>query len=1236
MNESDLFMAALQIDAAERAAYLDRACANEAVLRQRLEALLVAFEQAGSFLQQPAADPQATSDLSHRGISSGSDPAEEAGTVIGLYKLLEQIGEGGMGTVWMAQQTEPVKRLVAVKLIKAGMDSKQVLARFESERQALALMEHPNIAKVLDAGKTPSGRPYFVMELVKGQPITKYCDEKRLPVRERLELFGDVCRAVQHAHQKGIIHRDLKPSNVLVAPYDGKPVVKVIDFGVAKATGQRLTDKTLFTGFGALVGTPQYMSPEQAEVNNQDIDTRSDIYALGVLLYELLTGSPPFTGKDLEKVGMLEILRVIREQEPSKPSTKLSTAEGLPTLAANRGTEPGKLMRLVRGELDWIVMKALEKDRSRRYETANGFALDVQRYLADEAVLACPPSAWYRLRKFARRNKARIAVVAGASLAVMLTATTIGWAVRDRAAREREIERQEEKRREGVAQQASRALAEAQDLCRADRLPEAKAAVQRAEELLADGGDELRGRLDQVRHDVEMAGRVEETRLQRAAVKDGNFFDNAGADRAYGEAFRDYGLDVAALAPDQAAERIRASAIREQLVAALDDWLHVKALADATTDERLLAVLQRVDADSWRRQLRDAFRRRDKKTLQALVGGPKALRQRPATLVLLGHALTKVGERPLAIVLLRSAQQQYPNDFWINQNLALALMESRPAEPGLAVGYYRAALALRPESPGVCFNLGNALKANGELAEAVAAYQRAIALKPDYVQAHIGLGNALSDKGQMDEAIAAYREALRLKKDNVLAHNGLGNALSDKGQLDEAIAEYREAIRLKKDDAPAHNGLGNALLTKGQLDEAIAAYREALRLKKDDARVRNNLGNALSDKGQLGEAIAEYHEALRLKKDDALVHNNLGSALHRKGQMDEAIAAYREALRLKKDFAKAHYNLGNALRAKGQLDEAIAEYREAIRIKKDYAEAHCNLGLALHDKGQDDEAIAAYREAIRLKKDLPEPHNNLAFALHRRGRLDEAIAAYREAIRIKEDYPEAHVNLGIALRQKGQYCEALKEVRRGHELGSRNPGWRDPSAEWVRQLERLVELDGRLPGILKRKTAPVSPRDGVELAGICSLKQLNRAAARLYEGAFAADPKLLDDLSAAHRYNAACAAALASCGQGKDADKLDGKERARLRQQALDWLRADLEGWRRLLDRGPDNDRPMIVEKMRQWLADTDLTGVRGAAALARLPEAERPAWQKLWHDVADTLARVQTRAPPEKKSDAK
>jgi WD40 repeat protein/serine/threonine protein kinase/tetratricopeptide (TPR) repeat protein len=426
MNEHELFAAALEIGApAERSAYLDRACGGDDVMRARVEALLRAHEQAGSFLAARPVAGSATLDA--------PKPLEGPGTVIGAYKLLQTIGEGGMGVVYMAEQTRPVRRTVALKVIKAGMDTRQVLARFGAERQALALMDHPNIARVLDAGATETGRPYFVMELVKGMPITRFCDDRRLTLRERLELFIPVCQAVQHAHQKGIIHRDLKASNVLIALYDGKPVPKVIDFGVAKATGPRLTDQTLYTEFGAVVGTLEYMSPEQAELNQLDIDTRSDIYSLGVLLYELLTGTTPLDRKRLSQGAILEMLRIIREEDSPRPSMRLSTIEELPSIAAFRQVEPRKLSGLVRGELDWIVMKALEKDRTRRYETASGLAADLRRYLDDEPVLAGPPSSWYRLRKFARRNRALVATAAVVATAlVAVAALTALYADRQR------------------------------------------------------------------------------------------------------------------------------------------------------------------------------------------------------------------------------------------------------------------------------------------------------------------------------------------------------------------------------------------------------------------------------------------------------------------------------------------------------------------------------------------------------------------------------------------------------------------------------------------------------------------------------------------------------------------------------------------------------------------------------------------------------------------------------------
>jgi WD40 repeat protein/serine/threonine protein kinase len=405
----------------ERAAFLDTACGADVELRRRIEALLRAHDEAGGFLRDRpgASDPGTTLDL-----PTGEGP----GGVVGPYKLLEQIGEGGFGVVFMAEQARPVRRKVALKVLKPGMDSKPVVARFEAERQALALMDHPHIAKVHDAGTTETGRPYFVMELVKGVPITAFCDGSHLPVRERLELFVHVCQAVQHAHQKGIIHRDLKPSNVLVSRHDTTPVAKVIDFGVAKALGQELTDKTLFTGVAQMVGTPLYMSPEQAGMSDLDADTRSDIYSLGVLLYELLTGTTPFTQERFKKAGYDEMRRIIREEEPPRPSTRVSTlGPAAATVSANRGSDPRGLSRLFRGELDWIVMRCLEKDRTRRYETAAALAADVRRYLSDEPVLACPPSVGYRLRKFARRNRVGVGAAAAAVL-VALTAV-IGLAV---------------------------------------------------------------------------------------------------------------------------------------------------------------------------------------------------------------------------------------------------------------------------------------------------------------------------------------------------------------------------------------------------------------------------------------------------------------------------------------------------------------------------------------------------------------------------------------------------------------------------------------------------------------------------------------------------------------------------------------------------------------------------------------------------------------------------------------
>jgi eukaryotic-like serine/threonine-protein kinase len=445
----------------DRQRFLDEACRNYPDWRPEIDSMLRAYDAEGEGQGQPLETTRVVPELI----------TEKPGDRIDRYKLLEKIGEGGMGAVWMAEQTEPVRRRVALKLIKQGMDSGQVLARFEAERQALALMDHPHIAKVLDAGATAAGRPYFVMELVKGIPLTKFCDDQRLSIRERLELFVPICQAIQHAHQKGIIHRDIKPSNVLVAMYDGAPVPKVIDFGVAKAIGQQLTERTLFTGFGAVIGTLEYMSPEQAEFNQLDIDTRSDIYSLGVLLYELLTGTTPITHDTIHKAAFDEVIRRIREEEPPRPSTRLSESKDLlPAISAQRKLDPAQLPKLIRGDLDWIVMKCLEKDRRRRYETANGLASDLQRHLTNEPVLARPPSNLYRFQKMARRNKIAFAAAAAVAIAIVLGFGLSTWSfVKERQALRRAIAAEEEQ----VTQRQraeSNALAESRQRLRADQL----------------------------------------------------------------------------------------------------------------------------------------------------------------------------------------------------------------------------------------------------------------------------------------------------------------------------------------------------------------------------------------------------------------------------------------------------------------------------------------------------------------------------------------------------------------------------------------------------------------------------------------------------------------------------------------------------------------------------------------------------------------------------------------------
>jgi tetratricopeptide (TPR) repeat protein len=1042
MNEEEIFHQALARSPEERPAFLEQACAADPSLRTAVEALLRANVGATGFLEHPSPAPVATVDEPLR---------ETVGNVIGPYKLIEQIGEGGMGTVWMAQQTEPVKRLVAVKLIKAGMDSRQVIARFEAERQALALMDHPNIARVLDGGTTSAGRPYFVMDLVKGVPITRYCDEHHLTPQQRLELFIPVCQAIQHAHHKGIIHRDLKPSNVLVAPYDGKAVVKVIDFGVAKATGQQLTDRTLVTGFGVVVGTLEYMSPEQAELNNHDIDTRSDIYALGVLLYELLAGSPPFSRKELEMAGMVEMLRVIREQEPSKPSTKLSTAEGLPTLAANRGTEPAKLTKLLRGELDWIVMKALEKDRNRRYETANGFAMDVQRYLADELVLACPASAAYRLCKFARRHKGRLAVAALVLFFLVLLGSGVGWVVQDQSAREAESARQQGERQAKVAGEVESILAEVDRLEKEQKWPEALEAARRAEAAVAGGeADPVTAeRVHQRLKDLEFIDRLERIRMERSARLEGKF-TLAGADHDYARACREYGVDIDEFPVEMSIDRLKVRpALTIALAAALDDWVLTRRLiseADVARWKRLVAVARGIDPEPLRDRLRAAWGQpianvRD--DLRRLAESIDVRAQHPATLFILVRTLANAALPDSAMRILRAAQNLHPEDFWLNFQLSFYLKLGNDHEG--AVRFATAVAAIRPHSALAHKLLGAALIGQKKFDEAIAACRKAIELDPKDAITHSDLGRALHLKGLVDEAIAEHRKSLELLPKNADAnnhaqdHNNLGYALAAKGRVDEAILEYKKSIEFDPKLAPAHSNLGNSLRDKGLVDEAIAEYQKAIELDPKYAAPHTRLGNALlEDKGLVDEAIAEHKKAIELDPKWATAHGDLGGALARKGLVDEAIAELRKAIELDPKYARAHNNLGIWLRDEGRVDEAIAAYKKAIELDPKFAAPHTCLGNALlEDKGRVDEAIDENRKAIELDPKLAAAHLNLGNCLVAKGRLDEAIDLYKKANELDPKSALGHYNLGNILYRQKKLDEAVAEFRKAIKLDPR-------------------------------------------------------------------------------------------------------------------------------------------------------------------------------------------------------
>jgi tetratricopeptide (TPR) repeat protein/tRNA A-37 threonylcarbamoyl transferase component Bud32 len=1128
-------------------------------------------------------------------------PTVDAHPVAGRYRVLRPHARGGLGEVFVALDTE-LNREVALKEIRAQhAQDPGSRSRFLLEAEVTGGLEHPSIVPVYGLGQYADGRPCYAMRLIRGETlknaIRRFHDadvpgrdpgKRSLALRGLLNRFVAVCNAVAYAHSRGVIHRDIKPANVMLGKYGE---LLVVDWGLAKAVGRSEATASgdeptlrpssadnLATQMGAAIGTPAFMAPEQALGRLDLLGPPSDIYSLGATLYDLLTGRAPFEGSDKG-----EVLQ------------QVTRGAWRPPLQVKRGTPPA---------LNAVCSTAMSLKQEDRYATALDLAADLEHWLADEPVAAYQEPLVARLGRWGRRHKALVSGAAAALLAaVLLGGGGWVWFQQDKAAWLAEAARIEQERGLQVSAELAR-VATLRDQAREapperqrSLLAEALAAAERADGLLAQGGadDEVRQRvrallteLREGERDRRMLARLEEVRLAGTAVRDGRFYEPA-RDAEYAGAFRDYGIDLSRLGDAEAAAQLRARPIGMELAAALDDW----ATVTPQTGERarLRALAQAADPDEGRNRLRQALAKGDLQAVKELAVSDRRVPLAAPTAVLLARALMQQKAFREAEAVLRQALQRYPSDFWLYHGLGWLFYHQERPQWDEAVRFWTAAVAVRGQSPGAHNNLGLALAGQGRLAEAVAAYRRALALKPDYPEAHNHLGIALAGQEKLAEALAAYQRAIALRPDYPEPHHNLGLALAGQGRLAEAVAAYQRAIALRPDYLGAHYNLGLALAKQNKPAEAVAAYRRALALKPDYPETHVHLGNALAGQGQWAEATAAFQRAIALKPDYFEAHVHLGNALAGQGQLAEATAAYQKAIALKPDLAGTHYNLGNALAGQGRRDEAVAAYRRAVALKPDYPEAHNNLGLVLAGQGQ----------------------------------LAEAIAAYQRAIALKPDSAMAHCNLGHALRRAGHLAPALAALRRGHELGSRTPRWPYPSAHWVQEAERLLALDAKLPDVLRGPVQPADNQERVGFARLCQqpFKGLYATSARFWQAAFAADPQLAEDMEAGHRYNAACAAALAGCGGGEDAAKLGEEEKVRLRKQGLEWLKADLALHVKQFESGKPEDRAAAQKTLRHWQTDGDLAGVRAPAALAKLPEPERQSWETLWAEVAAVLAKT-------------
>jgi serine/threonine protein kinase/Flp pilus assembly protein TadD len=1012
MKTEDIFLAAVEKDSpAERAAYLDGACGNDAGLRARVEALLTAHDGAGSFLEQPLLDPAVTWEAPRVG--------ERPGTVLGPYKLLEQIGVGGFGVVFMAEQTQPVRRKVALKVLKPGMDTRQVVARFEAERQALALMDHPNIAHVFDGGETASGRPYFVMELARGIPINDFCDQSHLTIRQRLELFVNVCQAVQHAHQKGIIHRDIKPSNVLVTLHDDRAVVKVIDFGIAKATGQQLTDKTLFTNFAQLIGTPMYMSPEQAQMSGLDIDTRTDIYSLGVLLYELLTGTTPFDQERLRKAAYDEVRRIIREEEPVPPSTRISTlGQVASAVSVNRSSDPKRLKQLCRGELDWIVMKCLEKDRNRRYETANGLGREVERYLHDEPVLACPPSAGYRLRKFARRHRAALFTAALLVATLLLGSGISIWqAIAATLARNAETE-------------ARRDLEAAKD--------RAEKAQQLADDRAAQIAADLK-RLNAANALVE-SGRfhadfwefaeaeVDFTKALGCAPKSSSVW----AER--GQFYLRLGLwDLAAADAAKAFQRQEPDSVHSWLFHALlrfqvgDTGGHsqiCKRMANrfgGSTDPVCCETVARAC-------LLGADPVIDRAKLAQLAERVGASGREAWRLNTLGLAYYRADQYEQAVLRTAEAQALHPN--WNKPgNYAIgAMAHHRLGQADQARKKLDAAAVAQEERIRALFKNGPGFMpcAWWDFLASSLHYREAKKLiegkePPDDARLWVVRGRALAALARHEQARVSFAQAIELNPALASAWTSRGDTYVRLGQWDKAIADYARASELAPRDAVVHNHRAWLLATCPDAafrdpQAAVALARKCVVLSPREARYWTTLGMAQYRVEDWPAAIAALLKSVDLSQG--------GSA---ENCLFLAMAQWRLD---KKETARRWFALGQQRAANSNLanEDALCRFR---------AEAAALLGLSATTPPVPSKApldqLAIFTLVLETDPGATWAYDRRGHTLGQQQQWQQAAADFAEAAKGQPDNPYhwchcAKAKLGAGdLDGYGHACASLRQ-----------------------------------------------------------------------------------------------------------------------------------------------------------------------------------------------------------------